>query len=66
MKSNYIPFRVLTNEEMSTIKGAGPNPVYLGPPVQNGADIKGSEENFFSTLAAFFSFDFSAIFGNRD
>lgn len=66
MKSNNIQFRMLSNEEMRTIKGAGPNPEYIGPAIEAGAGIKGSEQNFFSTLVAFFSFDFSAIFGTRD
>lgn len=66
MKNENNQIRQLTQAEMSSLKGAGPNPRYIGPPVENGVDPKGTDQNFFTKLVAMFSFDFSALFGAND
>jgi hypothetical protein len=66
MSGKNIQFKTLTIEEMSLIKGAGPNQDYIGPPVEEGGQDRAGEKNFFTSLAAFFTFDFSAFFGTTE
>lgn len=66
MSDQNIQFKTLTIEEMRMIKGAGPNQDYIGPPVKEGGEDKAGEKNFFASLAAFFTFDFSAFFGTSE
>lgn len=66
MENKITQFKVLTLAEMSMIKGAGPNPDYIGPPIKQGEEDKVREQNFFSSLVAFFTFDISAFFGTKE
>lgn len=65
MKSQNIQFRVLTNAELSALKGAGTDPGYVGPPIESGSD-KNRDRNFFSTLMSFFTFDIGSFFSDED
>ena len=66
MMNENIQFRRLTLDELKTIKGAGSNPRFIGPPVEEGDTPKETDQNFFTKLAALFSFDFSSFFGAKD
>lgn len=66
MESNNIQVKVLTRDEMVAIKGAGPDPGYIGPAIEPGEQDKVRNQSFLGSLVAFFSFDFNAFFGTTD
>lgn len=66
MVSKSFELKVLTIEEMSRIKGAGPDPGYIGPAIESGEQDKRREQSFFNSLVSFFTFDFSTFFGTSD